>query len=70
MSGLDGDEKPGSRQDPRQVPYVALRALASEREDEIVSASLLQGRREIVIRHAGQRYRLRITANDKLILTK
>jgi hemin uptake protein HemP len=49
---------------------VALRALASEREDEIVSASLLQGRREIVIRHAGQRYRLRITANDKLILTK
>ncbi|MCJ2056413.1 hemin uptake protein HemP [Methylobacterium sp. J-048] len=34
------------------------------------SANLLQGRREIVIRHAGQRYRLRITANDKLILTK
>ncbi|MFC6027475.1 MULTISPECIES: hemin uptake protein HemP [Methylobacterium] len=41
-----------------------------DRDGEIVSASLLQGRREIVIRHAGQRYRLRITANDKLILTK
>ncbi|WP_238278110.1 MULTISPECIES: hemin uptake protein HemP [Methylobacterium] len=30
----------------------------------------MQGRREIVILHAGEPYRLRITANDKLILTK
>ncbi|MCJ2093912.1 MULTISPECIES: hemin uptake protein HemP [unclassified Methylobacterium] len=52
MSGLNGDEKPGSRQEPR----LALRALASEHE--------------VVIRHAGQRDRLRITANDTLILTK
>ncbi|CAM2999419.1 hypothetical protein JHFBIEKO_4109 [Methylobacterium mesophilicum] len=47
-----------------------LGASGLDRDGEIVSASLLQGRREIVIRHAGQRYRLRITANDKLILTK
>jgi hemin uptake protein HemP len=26
--------------------------------------------REVIILHAGERYRLRITANDKLILTK
>ena len=41
-----------------------------EPEIEIGSALILQGRREIVIRHGAQRYRLRITAGDKLILTK
>ncbi|KAA0122396.1 hemin uptake protein HemP [Methylobacterium sp. P1-11] len=37
---------------------------------EIGSARLLQGRREIVIRHGDCAYRLRVTASDKLILTK
>jgi hemin uptake protein HemP len=31
---------------------------------------LLAGAREAIIVHAGERYRLRITAKDKLILTK
>jgi hemin uptake protein HemP len=31
---------------------------------------LLAGSREVIIIHAGERYRLRVTANDKLILTK
>jgi hemin uptake protein HemP len=31
---------------------------------------LFGGGREVIILHAGERYRLRITANDKLILTK
>jgi hemin uptake protein HemP len=31
---------------------------------------LLAGGREAIIVHAGERYRLRVTANDKLILTK
>jgi hemin uptake protein HemP len=36
-----------------------------------VSAELLfGGAKEIVIRHQGDDYRLRITRNDKLILTK
>lgn len=39
-------------------------------EGGIPSAALLQGRREIVILHAGSLYRLRVTANNKLILTK
>lgn len=40
--------------------------------DRIVYASrdLLHGRREIWIDHAGQLYRLRVTNNGKLILTK
>ena len=34
------------------------------------SAPLFSGRREIVIRHGGNEYRLRVTRADKLILTK
>lgn len=34
------------------------------------SRDLMLGRREILIRHAGQTYRLRHTRNDKLILVK
>jgi hemin uptake protein HemP len=36
----------------------------------IDSRRLLAGGRELVIDHAGQQYRLRLTRNDKLILTK
>ena len=34
------------------------------------SDRLLQGEREVLIRHGGECYRLRHTRNDKLILTK
>jgi hemin uptake protein HemP len=37
---------------------------------QIASTWLFHGRREIVIVHHGQEYRLRITKADKLILTK
>lgn len=37
---------------------------------ELDSSRLLQGRREVLIRHGGECYRLRHTRNDKLILTK
>lgn len=33
-------------------------------------ASIMGSGREAVIVHRGERYRLRVTANDKLILTK
>ena len=36
----------------------------------ISSESLLEGARELVIRHQGGEYHLRLTRNDKLILTK
>lgn len=36
----------------------------------LTSAELMQGKREIVIVHQGERYRLRQTRNGKLILTK
>jgi hemin uptake protein HemP len=40
------------------------------RATRISSGNLLAGRRELVIEHAGQEYVLRLTRNDKLILTK
>ncbi|AIF49263.1 hemin uptake protein HemP [Dyella japonica] len=36
----------------------------------VSSLSLLQGERELVIQHQGSEYHLRLTRNDKLILTK
>jgi len=33
-------------------------------------ADLLRGHRIAIIEHGGEEYRLRLTANDKLILTK
>ncbi|MFD1625268.1 hemin uptake protein HemP [Azospirillum griseum] len=36
----------------------------------VESAGLMAGSREIVIQHAGQSYRLRVTRANKLILTK
>lgn len=37
---------------------------------EVESVRLLQGQRELLIRHGNECYRLRHTRNDKLILTK
>lgn len=36
---------------------------------KVASDSLLGARRELVITHNGREYRLRVTQNDKLILT-
>lgn len=41
------------------------------REPKIVDLDdLLRGERELIIRHGGQRYNLRLTSNGKLLLTK
>ena len=36
----------------------------------IDSSALLKGQRELIVRHADSRYRLRLTASNKLIMTK
>lgn len=48
-------------------PLLSLRAASVRRID---SRHLLAGRNELVIEHAGQEHHLRLTRNDKLILTK
>lgn len=47
--------------DAARAPHQQIRVLVSE---------LLRGGREAILEHSGQDYRLRITANGKLILTK
>ena len=54
--------------DPGETP--AGRETAIAPGVRIASVELFRGRREIVIVHRGQEYRLHITRADKLILTK
>ena len=59
------DERPApdtpSAEVVRTVPQGPVRVLVSE---------ILAGGREAILEHDGQDYRLRITSNGKLILTK
>ncbi len=60
---------PSSSSSMRQaVPPPVLSAIPTARH--ITSQSLLDGARELVIQHQGSEYHLRLTRNDKLILTK
>ncbi len=54
--------------DPTSAPAGPVRE--SRRRPSISSLDLFRGGREIVIRHRGEEYRLRITRAEKLILTK
>jgi hemin uptake protein HemP len=54
--------------DPGEAPIT--RQAAPREAGRIASTELFRGRREIVILHRGQEYRLHITKADKLILTK
>lgn len=57
----------------RKTVRPSEQARSSNRERapvEINARDLLGERREVTIIHAGERYHLRVTANDKLILTK
>jgi hemin uptake protein HemP len=51
-------------------PGLAARPASGGAVIRIASAEVFRGRREVVIIHRGQEYRLHITKADKLILTK
>ena len=58
-----------------QPPRVARASdVEAERPDSgtpsVDSVTLMGGRRELIIRHGADAYRLRVTASNKLILTK
>jgi hemin uptake protein HemP len=55
-----------SNMNTEQKPRVSEPQRAPQR---VASASLLGANRELVIVHNGREYRLRLTQNDKLILT-
>jgi hemin uptake protein HemP len=56
--------------DPGEAPLAREAPATARAGVRIASAELFRGRREIVIVHRGQEYRLHITKADKLILTK
>ena len=60
-----GAPEPPSAANPQHSPDAEQ---ATIRRFEV--ADLLQGGREIILVHGGSEYRLRITGNGKLILTK
>lgn len=53
--------EPASAHDKPQVVTPLIR---------VDSKQLFEGQRELIIQHQGEEYRLRITRQDKLILTK
>jgi hemin uptake protein HemP len=59
---------------PRSLRLLSLKRPPARDADTAVrrisSQSLLAGERELVIQHEGSEYHLRLTRNDKLILTK
>ncbi len=57
-----------SRASPETKTAPATPAVASM--PALASETLFAGRKEVVIRHDGHDYRLRITRQNKLILTK
>lgn len=63
---------PPAGEPAREAPGLAPRPAAGLALPPAVlrSEELLRGLREVTILHAGFAYRLRLTANDKLILTK
>jgi hemin uptake protein HemP len=44
--------------------------ISANSQQRITSEQLFAGTNQVVIVHNGEQYRLRITSNDKLILTK
>ena len=63
-------EKWNSSSNAPAAPASGRAAGLSADEPSIDAAVLMGGRREVTILHAGTEYRLRVTANNKLILTK
>jgi hemin uptake protein HemP len=62
-----------SEADERQQPAPASADVArpsAARPVRVLVSDILAGGREAILEHDGQDYRLRITANGKLILTK
>lgn len=75
MCRMNPDQPEADADAMRALPSSSSRLPVEPRQrvfpSDIIPTSLLfQGHQEILISHQGEHYRLRITKNDKLILTK
>jgi hemin uptake protein HemP len=64
----DSIDPPGSKADSSQKPE--NRRQVGVVDNRLDSADLFQATRELVITHGSETYRLRLTSQNKLILTK
>lgn len=53
-----------------RIPAAEHNTELHNKKVRVLVSDILQGGREAILEHDGQDYRLRITANGKLILTK
>jgi hemin uptake protein HemP len=68
---MTGEQRSGACGDAgAQAPRAPEAATELPPAPPVDSATLLNGRRELAIRHGADIYRLRLTASNKLILTK
>lgn len=55
---------------PEELPTTSLQAQKTSQIRRCDSRDLFGGARELLIEHAGNEYRLRLTSQGKLVLTK
>jgi hemin uptake protein HemP len=67
MSGASSKDRPSTDAGAAATKHERRVVIANNRID---SHALFEGNREIVIAHGTEIYRLRVTAQNKLILTK
>lgn len=59
-----------SSESGKRAATLAPKLASSATQRRLVAAELFAGAREVLLTHADELYRLRITRNNKLILTK
>ncbi len=64
------DKQPLSTLEPLDIALSAKQDITPALRQRLQSAELFGTAREVVIEHAGEEYRLRLTRQGKLILTK
>jgi hemin uptake protein HemP len=67
---MDARDKTGEAVQAFESAPVGSTLWSMEGPRQIAVASILGAEREVLLIHNGEAYRLRITANNKLILTK
>jgi hemin uptake protein HemP len=67
--GASGEEESGDEHETNQISTGMVRTLTIT-NDRVDSRDLFAGTRELTIVHGPSAYRLRLTAQNKLILTK
>ena len=63
-------DSPKRAKSEEPVPAIDKLSPAGAAIKTLTSDKLFEGQKEVVIEHAGERYRLRITRRNKLILQK